>query len=507
MTIDTTEMFPLSADVSAMQSILQQNRDIRGGKQVMYLHRDNYFRKLDKQTNDEYDAMVDMAPVYTIYPKVVEGFVGTIFRKPISLLGADKFDRTNVDLLGNDLEEYCQQITRYVFEDGFCASMVDWNDSLNRSYFKMFKPEQFVSYMTGNSKGYPELTRFIYKEEVEEQDVGNEFSTSLVEYHNVIDLDENGYVRVRRYKTDAENESSQTVMVGEPVYLTKNGKNLTKLPIIIHSIKANNFTVEKSPLQDISDLNISVDQRVVDLVHMLHWSALPTPWATGVDPKNDKIGSIGPTQGWLIENDTAKVGMLEFSGDSYEAHISFIKELESTMAVIGAQILSPQAVSRETASSVIIRTSAQTSLIATIVDNISSQIQQIIAMKMMWDVTKYNEDELAFSLNRDFIQILLEPNAQISLVKSWIDGAISFDTMFEAFKKGEIIPAERTKEQELKLIKANPPPFFKENVESELNATANEGGVENQPAKDDTNGSSLETGTGVSNPATGAEAQ
>jgi len=506
--MSTSTTFPMSAEITNMQAILRQNRDIRGGKAAMFANRETYFRRLSGQSDDDYDTMIDMAQVYTLYPKVVDGFTGTIFRKPIILTGADSFDQKNVDLLGNTLQEYCQQITQFVFEDGFCATMLDWSNVLNRSFYKLVKPEQFVSFLTDNSKGYPELSRFIFKEMVEEQSIDDEFSTADVQYHTVIDFttisndqgESKRVVRLRRYLTlhDDGDENEELVSTSLP---TKNGDFLTKLPLIIHSIKPNNFTVEKSPLQDISDLNIAVDQRVIDLVYLLHWTALPTPWATGVDPSDENApSSIGPTQAWLIANDAAKVGMMEFSGKSYEAHINYISKLENTMATIGAQILSPQAVSRETASSVIIRTSAQTSLIATIVDNLSSQMKELIQMKMDWDNDTYSED-MTFTLNRDFIIVELPANEQIALVKSWLDGAISFDTMFTKMKEGEIITSTRTMEEELELIKENPPPFFKENLQSELAVKENEGGANNQPAKNNTTGNSLETGNEIDNPA------
>lgn len=485
------DIFPMSADVALRQSAIQQNRDIRAGKSAMYTNRTTYFRQLDSQSDDAYDAMVDMAPHYTLYSKVVDGFVGTIFRKPIQLNGADNLTQTNVDLLGNDLQEYCQQVTRYVFEDGFCATIVDYSSTTGQSFLRLIQPEQFISYKTDNSDGYPKLSRFIYKETVEEDDPDSEFATVDVDYYTVWDLDNEGYVRVRRYRSEDE----EVPTLSSESTPTLDGVKIEELPITIHGINPNNFSVEKSPLQDISDLNIAVDQRVIDMVYLLHWSALPTPYVIGVDPQDpDAPTSIGPTKAWLISNEMAKVGMLEFSGSSYDAHLSYIDHLMYIMSAIGAQILKKEGVSRETASSVLIRTGAQTSLIATIVDNISSQMEDVLKWKMAWDGTEFDEDNLTFKLNRDFIQVDMPANDQIALVRSWLEGALSFDTMFNKMKEGEIIPSTRTAEEELELIKQNPPPFFKENMQFELDLQANDGGAENQPARDDTNGSNLDTG-------------
>ena len=78
---------------------------------------------------------------------------------------------------------------------------------------------------------------------------------------------------------------------------------------------------------------------------MLHWTALPTPYITGADEK-DSPNTIGPTKMWSIDNDQAKVGMLEFTGQSAKAHQDFIDFLLHVMSVMGAQILKKEGASR-----------------------------------------------------------------------------------------------------------------------------------------------------------------
>ena len=215
---------------------------------------------------------------------------------------------------------------------------------------------------------------------------------------------------------------------GEDFYPRIDGNFFKTLPVTIHGINQNNFSIDKSPLQDISDMNISVIQRVIDQVYMLHWTALPTPWVIGVD-SSDSPCTIGPSKAWHITNPEASVGMLEFSGSSAKAHQDFIDNLKDIMASMGAQILKKEGVSRETATSVLVRSAAQTSIIATLVNNVSGQYQNTTVTFMEWASTKIPSN-YAYELNDDFIKVDMEPNSQIALVKSWLDGAISHRSVF-----------------------------------------------------------------------------
>lgn len=506
---------PMSAIVLSMQGVLQQNHDIRGGKKTIHLNKSNYFRKLDAQTDEQFAAMVEMAPVYILYPKVVDGFVGTIFAKEPTTTGVDftdeqKEQNKNVDMLGNSVEKFSESIASEVIENGFCASMNDYSTELKRPFLRLIKPEQFISFRTSNNDGYPKISQFVFVEQVESEDPENEFDTLVANKYTVLDLAENPNndgkynYRVRLYqgvpaKTQYNTTSTEKMYLISETFPMKGGKYFDEIPLTIHGIESNNFTIKKSLLQDISDMNISVMQRVVDQVYMLHWTALPTPYIIGSDEK-DSPDTIGPSKVWYIENPDAKVGMLEFTGNSARAHQDYIDNLLYIMATTGAQILKKEGVSRETATSVLVRTASQTSLVSTMVKNVSGQLQTALKVQWEWSGATFT-DEFSYNLNDDFIKVDMEPNAQIALVKSWLDGAISHETVFNKMKEGEIVPANRTFEEEKALIEKDKPPFFDKEVDAknaeslaEKNSESGSGNPE-----EDMSGSNLENGN-IDNP-------
>lgn len=476
---------PMSLALVNMQEKLQQNNDLFGGKRSLYANREVYISKLTEQEDEDYDAMVGRAPAYILYPGVVRGFVGSTFQKDPKQEIPENDLMGNIDLLGNSLDQYAPKIVEQVLKQGFCASIVDYSDTNGRTFVKFIRPEQFISHRVQTINGIPQLTRFIYMEYRSEEDPENEFETKTIEYRIVHDLqsdDENLNLktyRIRTYKESEETAGDFELTPDGTSYPLKNKQPLSQIPIVIHGTEPNNFSITSTPLQDISDLNISVYQRTVDQVHMLHYTALPTPWVTGVAEK-EVPDTVGPESIWGISNEMAKVGLLEFSGSSAKAHQDFIDNLKLIMAQIGAQILKQEGLSRETATSVLIRSNNQTSIIETIINNISSQLVTLLELMFDWDGISY--DDLMYELNTDFIRVDMDPNAQIALVKSWLDGAISHKSLFDKMQQGEIIPADKTYEEELADIEKYPPPAEETNTDTS------------------DSGSNLETGNELDNP-------
>ena len=61
-------------------------------------------------------------------------------------------------------------------------------------------------------------------------------------------------------------------------------------------------------------------------------------------------------------------------------------------------------------------------------------------------------------MNTEFEASLLSATEIQALVSAWQSGAISRDTLLHNLRTGEILPSARTNEQEMELIRQEPPP-------------------------------------------------
>ena len=516
----------LSKNVEARVPNNTQNNDLEAGKEQLNLNRTRYYTGLELDTDTQAQARWERTPKYTLYMKVINSFTSSIYKKPPQyVLPLSEEELSNVDLLGNSINEYTSQIPHQVLKQGYCATIIDYSDIQKKPYLLFIEPEQFVSFQVKHDNGYPELSQFIYTVMEESQDPEDEFNLVLTKVHYVWDtvlVEEKNetinQVRVRKYirittepdKSVFDRNKDTTTQSDELLsteYLIANGKSLQTLPIIIHGKDTNNFTIEKSVLQDVSDLNIDLILRVVDQIEVLHLTALPTPYIIGADSDDPNIPkTIGSSKLWVIADPDATVGLLEFNGKSFEAHQKYIDDLLQIMAVSGAQILKRQGVSRETATSVLIRTGQETAIITSIVQNISSQITEILKIYTAWLGKPI--DNIEYKLNSDFISVDMEPNAQIALVRSWLDGAISHPSMFKKMKQGELIDSDKSFEEEMEDIKKFPPPFPAKEKDAEIaedmakldaSLTPEPTSNNNQNTPPKQTGSNLETGNSVKN--------
>lgn len=274
-----------------MQQSLKQNRDIRGGREKILASKSDYINQLEEQSDPQFESMCEMAPIYVLYPRVVDGFVGTIFQKKPNLTGIEFTDEQkemnkNVDLLGNSIDKYSENVVAQIMENGFCASLNDYSPKLNRPFVRMINPEQFISFRHNSDDGYPKVSQFIFYDIIEVDDPEDEFSTLTKNQYTVLDLIENPdnnnkkNYRIRIYESVNERDilnTNEKVIFKSSKFPKKGSEFFDDIPLEIHGVENSNLTISKSLLQDISDMNISVIQRTVDQVYMLHWTALPTP--------------------------------------------------------------------------------------------------------------------------------------------------------------------------------------------------------------------------------------
>ena len=68
-------------------------------------------------------------------------------------------------------------------------------------------------------------------------------------------------------------------------------------------------------------------------------------------------------------------------------------------------------------------------------------------------------EHISYQLNTDFEASMMSATEITALVAAWQSGAISRDTLLHNFRTGEILPPARTNEQEMELIKNEPPPL------------------------------------------------
>jgi len=219
--------------------------------------------------------------------------------------------------------------------------------------------------------------------------------------------------------------------------------------------------VSKSPIEDIVAANLDHYRLNTDYKHGMHFTALPTAFVTGFD-KTAQL-RIGSTTAWVTDTLGATASYLEFKGDGLSTFERALDRVERLLAVLGSRLLESQKRVSESAEALAIRQAGESSIIAGISTSVTASMNDVLRWVYWWHSTEAAPEDvtaghISYELNTDFEASLMSATEIQALVAAWQSGAISRDTLLHNFRTGEILPPARTNEQEIELIRKEPPP-------------------------------------------------
>ena len=415
-----------------------------------------YLSKLDGQTDDQYTAYKGRASFVPFTSRIVKGFTGMVMRKPVMVSGTDnkKVENwlNNVDGKGSSFNLYTGKLISEYLQYTRCGTLVEMpktdqvlsladaeaNGIMPK--FVFYSAYEIINWKTAVIDNTEKLTMVVLQEEIADENEQDEFTPETVARYRVLDLDGAGFYRQRVFDNNNNLESE--------IWPRMAGQMMKFIPFIIHG----GVTPQFPELIGIADLNLHHYRKDADYSHGLHFTALPTPYRIGVDPDEAPV-TIGPEVAWDIENENAKVGMLEFSGKGLGEVARKMEVIIEQIVMLTSRILSPQQVSNETALGAAIRSSNETSTLAGQVSILTNDLEWLFKAAMRWYGVPGYEGFTA-EINKDFIPIQLSGADAMAYMTNWLKGTISYDTLFDIYKKGELIPADRDIEDEKKAIAA-----------------------------------------------------
>jgi hypothetical protein len=239
------------------------------------------------------------------------------------------------------------------------------------------------------------------------------------------------------------------------------GKPLPLIPFVFHGPRHFLPDVDKLPLEDIIAVNLDHYRLNADYKHGLHFTALPTAWVSGFDKTSNL--RIGSSTAWVSETPGATAGFLEFQGQGLTTFERAMDRDEQLMAVLGSRMLEAQKRVGETADAIELRQSGENSVLTALSMSVSDSLTHVLRWVYWWNSTEETPDAIGndvvlITLNTDFKTKGLTSDQITAIVAAWQAGALSRDSMFELFRRGEVVPAGRSNDEEAALLKKFPVP-------------------------------------------------
>lgn len=209
----------------------------------------------------------------------------------------------------------------------------------------------------------------------------------------------------------------------------------------------------KPPLLDLADANLEHYRLSADYGHGLHFTGLPTAIVTGYDDDKDNPLRIGSTTAWVFPNAEADAKYLEFTGQGLGALKEAISEKKADMALLGARIIASERRAVEAAETANIHRAGETSVLASVANGASQALTVMLQTMGWWAQIAGN---IKAELNTDFVPATMDAKTLTALVAAWMQGAISWETLFWNLKQGEVVQDSITAEDEQTRIGITP---------------------------------------------------
>ena len=401
------------------------------GSRAIKAARERYLPGLSGQTAQEYNAYLTRALFFSITRKTVDALVGMVMARTPITKGTEGMESYFVENQGAQFLEIISTTIQEVLLEGGYGILIDAPEGGGEPSFARYARESIINWRVDDF-GNP--TMVVLEETVFRQKADDEYEFEGVKQFRRLAL-EGGIYTIRVFNDKKEEFSS--------VVPTVNGRPLGYIPFYLINPLGVSMEVHRPPMMDIVDLNLSHYRTSADLEHGRHFTGLPTPVISGVEAGTEL--HIGSSSAWVLPDSQGKAYYLEFTGQGLQSLEKALTEKQSQMASMSARLLDNSKRGSEAAETVKLRYMSETSALVTVVRSVEEGINKIYGVVAQMK----GVPEPTIQMNKEFMDPKLSAQEITALTNSYLEGAISKETLIYNLRKGDVISPARTDEEEI----------------------------------------------------------
>jgi len=414
----------------------QDCRDCFNGGRAVKGMAERYLPKLGGQNQSEYDSYKERALFFPIVSKTVSAMVGLATYKNPTVVYPPQMKAYFEDNQGAQFKELFVGTMEQTVLIGRIGILVDAPEVGGDPYVATYHSENILNWRFGDDG---ELSWVVLQEYiVQQKSTADEYElTSVAQYRKLMLAD--GVYRVEIY-----NDKKEFVRAIVPTF---SGQTLDFIPFLCVGTTGVHLDVDKSPMDDIAQINISHYRTSADLEWGRHFTGLPTPVVSGVDASSSL--RIGGMSAWILPDPGAKAMYLEFTGQGLQSLEKALGEKQGQMASMSARMIDQGTRGSEAAETVRLRYLSETASLTQIVESVEKALNHVFhIIAQMLRVT----GEIKIELSRDFLAAKLTAQDLTALFNAYFQGGISKESLVYNLRRGELLDPKRTDDEELSAI-------------------------------------------------------
>jgi hypothetical protein len=420
------------------------------GRDAVIAAGEDFVPMLGGQTPGQYQSYLLRGLWYGGTQRTRKGIVGLVFSQDPQVEVPSNIEPYMDDITQNDVEfnEFAKQVFNEAVAYNWGGILVDVPSPDEivlptdaRPYLSFYHATNVRWWKQERIAGKMQTTVVILHETVEELIPGQEYGSECVEQYRVLKLEKETDVNGRSFYVYRQEEWRNLEDPNEPlkqekkwrivrtITPTRKDQPLNFIPFTFITTDGTEPHIAKSDLLDLVDVNLDHWRLSVDLRHGLHFTALPTPCASGIPDGLDL--KIGSETAWTSTDPNFKSWYLEFGGSGIAAIDTAIDRDEHLMALLGSRLLETQKRASETAEAMIIRQASEDSVVMSAAESVSKGLE-----KALWNMSWWAGDEdpkVSVSLTSALQDLQLSTADMVVILKSYQAGLISQQAFLESF--------------------------------------------------------------------------
>lgn len=411
-------------------------RDAFNGSDAIKAKGASYLPRLVDQPMDEYNAYKDRALFYSITSKTVESLVGLAMQKEPILKFPDQMTKYFKDNSGVEFYELLKGAYSETMLMGRLGVLIDRAIDGGHAKPAPYASESILNWET-DSNGL--FTFVVLHESILQPEANDRYVKKYVNQYRVLEIIEGVYHQ------SIYDEKLQHVKTFKP---TNTGIEMDFIPFFVVTPSGISSVVDKSPMADIVEVNISHYRTSADLEHGRHFTGLPTPVVIGVDAST--VLKVGSMTAWIIPNHQGDAKYLEFTGEGLKSLEKALSEKQSQLASLSARLIDSSTRGSESPETVKLRYASENANLVSVSRSVEAFMNMIYKTIALMD--GLDDKEVRIDLNKEFISKTLTSKEVKELVESYFEGGISKETLVFNLRKGGVLDPLRSDADESSAI-------------------------------------------------------
>lgn len=432
------------------------------GEKAVKMKGTRYLPKPEQASSSEYKSYCKRAFFFPAIERTVAGLSGAIDRKAptIELTERMAYMEDDADSNNASLRQFSKMVLDQCFIKGRYGILVERDQNGSNPYFVMYEAENIINWAEDAKLG---ITLVVLREVYYEPRPDDPFVMETKKRYRVLKLEDGRYTQTIH---TAHVNGGTVTYTAEDITPTRAGVTLNFIPFVFGNVRSITTKVDKPPLLDLVRKNAEHYRVSADYANALYFTGNPILWVKGVKAPSVNVPVqegheppfqlvLGSQRAVYLPNADAEIGLCECSGHGVKPNQERGEDIKKEMAVLGARLLESQRSGVEAAETAYLRQSGEASTLGNIVMSVSSAMRKALEMADIW--LGGPGTDINFTLNEDFIDVVINPQLLTTLSDMVSKEYISWDTFFYNLAIGELVPPGRSAEEERDLIESQPP--------------------------------------------------